>query len=200
MELSSLFGHDLTVWLVIPLLIFFARILDVSLGTLRVIFVAKGIRLLAPLLGFFEVLIWLLAIGQIMQNLTNWVNYLSYAGGFAMGNFVGMTIEARLALGKVILRIITHREADKLVKELRDRGYGLTSVDAEGKNGPVKVLFMLVERNELTRISEIVNSYNPRAFYSIEDVRFAREGIFPTHKNAFISRHHQILKIFSKTK
>ncbi|HPA70469.1 MAG TPA: DUF5698 domain-containing protein, partial [Bacteroidales bacterium] len=86
-------------YLLLPLFIFLARIFDVSLGTLRIIFVTKGMRIIAPLVGFFEVLIWLLAISRIMQDLDNWVSYIAYAGGFATGNFVGMYLEERLAIG-----------------------------------------------------------------------------------------------------
>ena len=93
----------------IALLIFFLRIGDVSLGTIRIIFVARGNKFIAPLLGFFEVFIWVIAISNIIQHLDNWVNYVAYAGGFAAGNFIGMLIEERLAVGVSLVRIITKR-------------------------------------------------------------------------------------------
>lgn len=200
MELTSIISTDITTWVVIPILIFLARILDVSIGTLRVIFIARGMKWLASILGFFEVLIWLLAISQILQNLTCWLNYIAYAGGFAMGNFVGMTIENRLALGTVVLQIITRLDATELVSALRGYGYGVTSLDAEGKMGPVKVLFMLVARNELNNIINTVNKYNPHAFYSIGDVRFVSEGIFPERKKSLHNRDIFISKLFRKVK
>jgi len=92
------FYENHAVWL-LPVLIFFARVLDVSIGTMRIVFLSRGMRLMAPVFGFFEVLIWLIAISRIMGNLTSWVNYVAYASGFAAGNYVGMYLENRLAMG-----------------------------------------------------------------------------------------------------
>ncbi len=181
---------------IIPLLIFFARILDVSIGTMRLIFVAKGMKYLAPLLGFVEVLIWLLAIGQILQNLTNWVNYIAYASGFAMGNYIGMIIEDRLALGMAIIRIITRKDATDLEDALREKEYGVTCLDATGSSGPVKVLFMVVDRKEQHKVIDVVKKYNPRSFYSIEDIRTAQEGIFPVKKKSNSLRGFSLKKMF----
>jgi uncharacterized protein YebE (UPF0316 family) len=135
LELAYLFDNWTFSWIVIPLLIFCARICDVSIGTIRIVFVSRGQKLFAPLLGFFEVLIWLLAIGKIMQNLDNVAAYLSYAGGFATGNFIGLWIEQKLAVGMVILRVITRKDASVLVSELENRGFGVTSIDARGNEG-----------------------------------------------------------------
>jgi len=195
-DLTGIFGHSLTVWLVIPMLIFLARIVDVSIGTIRVIFVAKGMNFLAPVLGFFEVLVWLLAIGEILKNLTCWQNYIAYAFGFAMGNYVGMVIESKIALGNVIIRIITRREADDLVEALRKKNFGVTSIDADGRDGPVKVLFSLTTRISIPAILGIVNKYNPNAFYSIEDIRYVREGIFPPRKTHLRARDLIVRKLF----
>ncbi len=121
---SGLFGL-----FVLPLLIFIARVTDVTFDTMRIIFISKGEKYLPPLLGFFEIMIWLFAIGQVMQNLTNIVYYIAYAAGFATGNFVGIIIEDKMAIGKLVVRIITRKDssgADRStqVKELRnyDRG------------------------------------------------------------------------------
>jgi len=166
-------------WVVIPLLIVLARVVDVTLGTIRIIYISRGMKFLAPVFGFFEILVWLMAIGQIMQNLSNPVYYLAYAIGFAAGNMVGIFVEERLAVGKVILRIITQREATKLASHLRSAGYGVTTVDAEGAQGPVKLIFTVIDREKIKAVMDSVQTYNPRAFYSIEDVRSVREGIFP---------------------
>ncbi|MCX6639658.1 MAG: DUF2179 domain-containing protein [bacterium] len=177
------FQSDLFSWVILPILIFLTRIVDVSLDTLRVIFIARGVRYLAPIIGFFEVLVWLMAISQIMRHLTNPFCYLGYAAGFATGNYVGMVIEARLALGKVILRVITKLNTAGMVEALSAKNYGLTMIDGEGPSGSVKIIFMLVPRQELTQAIAIVKQYTPNAFYSVEDVRFASEGIFPLKKN-----------------
>ena len=161
------------------MLIFSARIFDVTLGTIRVIFVTRGMKYLASLLGFLEILIWLLAIGQIFKNLSNIACYLAYAGGFASGNFIGICIVEKLSIGKAIIRIITVKDATKLVQFLKSENYGVTTLCAQGAEGPVKVVFSIINRQDLEHVVEIVKKFNPHAFYSIEDVRFAEEGIFP---------------------
>lgn len=177
MDFSTIFGSSVTAYVVIPLLIIIARILDVSIGTMRVVFISKGMRRLAPILGFFEVLIWLAATGQILANLTNWVNYIAYGLGFSLGNYIGLVIESKLALGKVILRIITKREADDLLEALNATKHGVTSIDAEGKFGDVKIMFMVLARKELGIVIDMVKKYNPNAFYSIEDIRYVNDPV-----------------------
>ena len=176
-------------WVVIPLLIFTARIVDVSLQTMRIIFVSKGRKLLAPILGFFEVLIWLMAITQIMKNLTNPFYYIAYGLGFAMGTYAGIRIEERLALGVVLLRVITQKDAIPLVTRLRKEEFGVTCIDAEGKSGRVKVIFIIVDRNQLPHAISLVRECNPNAFYSIEDIRSVSRGFFPVKTG-----HHRWFK------
>jgi uncharacterized protein YebE (UPF0316 family) len=179
MEMFPIFDSPFVTWVVIPLLIALARIIDVTLGTMRIIYISRGMKFLAPLFGFFEILVWLVAIGQIMKNLNNPVYYLAYAVGFAVGNLLGIFVEERLAVGRVILRIITQKDATELVKHLRSSGYGVTAVNAEGAKGPVKLLFTVIDRDKTESVVESVQTFNPKAFYSIEDVRLVREGIFP---------------------
>jgi uncharacterized protein YebE (UPF0316 family) len=173
------FDSSLFTWVVIPVLIVLARIVDVTLDTIRVIYISRGMKYLAPLFGFFGVLVWLLAISQIMKNLNNPVYYLAYAVGFATGNLVGIFIEERLAVGKVVLRIITQKDTTALVTHFRSCGYGVTTVDAEGATGPVKLIFTIIDRNKIKSVVQSIDNYNPRAFYSIEDVRSVKEGTFP---------------------
>jgi len=165
--------------IILPILVFLARIMDVSIGTLRIIFVAKGLKGLAALLGFFESLIWLLAVAQVMQNLTSWQTYIAFALGFASGNYVGILLEERIALGNLLIRIITRKEADQLVHVLWEEGYGVTSIDAQGETGPVKVIFSIVKRKKLSKIIAIIKKYNPQAFYTIEDMRFVTGNYLP---------------------
>jgi uncharacterized protein YebE (UPF0316 family) len=176
-------NSDMFRLLVLPLLIFCARICDVSLGTMRIIFVSRGMKYLAPVLGFFEVLIWLLAIGQIMKNLTNVTNYIAYASGFAAGNFVGIYLENKLSMGIQIIRVITRMDAGGLVEFLRHEGFTVTSIDAQGGTGPVKVLFTIVKRREMNKIIDIVKKFNPKAFYTVEDVKLVSEHSYLTGKN-----------------
>ena len=170
-------------WAIIPLLICLARIIDVSLGTLRIILVSRGMKVIAPILGFFEILIWLLAIGQIMQNLTNIANYFAYALGFAIGNYIGIILEQKLAMGKVVVRVITHRDASELTTFLRNEGFSVTVVDAEGSSGPVHLLFTVIKRSQLPSVTIHIKHFNPQAFYTVEDVRFVSGGIFSATDN-----------------
>jgi uncharacterized protein YebE (UPF0316 family) len=175
---TSFFASDLFSFVLMPLLIFLARICDVSIGTLRIIFVSKGKRNIAPILGFFEVLIWITAISKIMQNLDNYVNYIAYAAGFATGNFVGMIIEEKLAMGIQMIRVFAHERGSELVKTLNGNGYGATVVEAHGARDKVDLIYTIVQRNELAKVLDVIHTFNPKLFYTIEDVKSANEGIF----------------------
>ena len=179
---AAFFHSEIFKYVVLPLLIFSTRICDVTLDTLRIIYVSRGIKFLAASIGFFEVLIWLFAITQIFKNLTNPLCYIGYAGGFAMGNFIGILIEERMAIGTVVIRIITQKDALELIELLKNIGYGITHVDAQGAQGQVKIIFTIVKRKNIDHVLEIISSNNPQAFYTIEDVRSVREGVFQPSK------------------
>lgn len=163
----------------IPLLICLARITDVSIGTLRIIFVAKGLRYLAPILGFFEVSIWLAAITQVMAHLTNLTNFFAYAIGFSLGNYLGMYIESRLAIGMVVVRIITKKDSHALVEAMRSLRYSVTVADAQGNTGAVNIIFTVIKRLDIKTVTQLILKHNPQAVYSIEDVRHASDPDFP---------------------
>jgi uncharacterized protein YebE (UPF0316 family) len=175
----SFYDSAVFTYFILPLLIIFARICDVTIGTIRIIVLSRGHRYLAPMLGFFEVLIWITVMAKIMQNMHNPVCYIAYACGFALGNFVGIIVEERIAIGNAIIRIITQQEATQLIKELRDGGYGVTSVPAQGSKGTVHLIYTVVKRGHLEEVEKMIRSFNPHAFYSIEDVRHVSEGVFP---------------------
>lgn len=176
---TTFFDTNLFTFVILPLLIFCSRILDVTIGTLRIIFISKGHKEIAPLLGFFEVLIWIFAISRIMQNLDNLLCYFAYAGGFAMGNYVGLKVEEKLAIGFEVVRIITREGTSKLLEALHTEGYGTTMVEAEGKTGIVSLIFMIIRRNNMKNIVSLINANNPNAFYTIEDARSVHRGVFP---------------------
>jgi uncharacterized protein YebE (UPF0316 family) len=178
-------NSELFAWVILPILIFVARVIDVTFGTMRIIFISKGEKILAPLFGFFEIIVWLFAIGQVMQNLTNLTYYFAYAGGFATGNFVGMYIEEKLAMGTLVIRIITNKDASNLIEALKSRNYGITLVDAQGATGNVKIIFTVIKRRNVDDVVGLIKQFNPKAFFSIEEVRVAREGVFPASKNQF---------------
>lgn len=169
---------DLFTYVILPLFIFFARIIDVSLGTLRIIFVTKGMQRVAPLIGFFEVFIWLLAISRIMQNLDNWVCYVAYAAGFASGNLIGMLIEEKLAIGHEMIRVITRKDATNLIDELRETGHGVTWVNARGVEGDVAVLYIIARRSMIRGVLDLINKHNPRALYTVEAIKYVNKEIF----------------------
>lgn len=179
MDLAAFSSSPVFVWAVLPFLIFCMRIIDVSIGTIRIIYVSRSMIYLAALCGFFEILIWLVSITQIMQNLDNYLTYLAYAGGFAAGNFVGIYLENRLAVGTVAVRAITHTDATDLIEHLAKEDFGVTSMAASGVAGEVRLVFSVVKRKDLPKALEIIKRFNPRAFISVEDVRSVREGYFP---------------------
>ncbi len=171
-----------------PLIIFTARVLDVSLGTLRIVAVSRGMKKLAPFLGFFEILIWISAMALVMNNLSNAVNYVAYAGGFATGNYIGLLIEQRLSIGNRIVRIITGKHAVAMRESLKEEGFGATTTDAIGEFGPVSILFTVVKRKEIPQVLAIIQKHNPQAFYTIEDVSFVHENRLNYRKGGRVKR------------
>jgi len=198
--IESFFTSDLFAWVILPLMIFFARICDVSLGTIRVIFISKGIKYLAPLIGFFEVIIWLLAIGQVMNNLTNFVAYIAYGAGFALGTFIGMLIEEKISLGLTSVRIITKEDPAELLQYLRENNYGVTSIDGEGGTGRVKMVFTIIKRQDLPHVIGIIKQFHPNAFYSIEEVKSVAEGVFPEPRSRGVFSWIDSLRFYRKGK
>lgn len=164
-------------YLVLPLLIIIARIFDVSLNTVRIIYLSKGFKTLVPVLGFFEVFIWLLAVTRIFADLDNWVAYFAYPLGFALGNYIGMKIEERLAVGVELIRIITRKDATDLIQALRNKGFSVTAIKAEGSTGDVGVLYSIINRKNFEEYVDTMQKYNPNAFYTVEDVRFVSKDL-----------------------
>ena len=163
----------------LPLLIFAARFLDVTLMTLRIIFISRGKKYVAPLLGFVEVFIWIAVVTQIVRGANNLAAYLAYAAGFALGNYVGIYIEDKLAIGTLVLRVIVQNQAEALMAALSDAGFGVTGVEGQGSTGPVKLIYSVVKRKDLPRALEIIHMVAPNAFTTVEEVRSVEQGIFP---------------------
>jgi uncharacterized protein YebE (UPF0316 family) len=167
-------------WILFPLLIFFARVCDVSLGTLRAVLASKGYKTIVPFIGFFEVLIWLAAITQIFKSLDdNLLFYFAWALGYATGSYIGLVLEEKLALGIQVVRIITNQDCDNLIAALNQENYGLTIVDAQGARGPVKLLFTTVKRKNVKKVVALINEHTPNSFFSVEDVKAASQVSFP---------------------
>lgn len=162
-------------YLLLPFLIFLARIADVSINTIRIIYVLGGRRMIATMLGFFESFIWLMAIRQIFEHLDNWICYLAYPAGFATGIFVGMIIEERIAYGKVIVRIITRKGVNELMDFLIKKRFRYTHVNAEGPDGHENLVFTVLERDNLEELLYKLKDILPTAFYTVERVNRAAE-------------------------
>jgi uncharacterized protein YebE (UPF0316 family) len=173
-------------WVIFPMLIISARICDVSLGTLRIILIGKGYRSIAPFIGFAEVLIWIIAISQIIQNLDKLQYYFAFAFGYACGTFIGMKIENRLSLGQSIVRVITHHDTSKLIEQFKVQNFNFTTIDAMGKFGPVKIIFIITQRHQLQNVIKTIEIIDSAIFYSIEDVRNVK-GTLPGGKNPIFS-------------
>ncbi len=176
---TGFYDSGLFTYVLLPALIFMSRVMDVTIGTIRIVMVSKGHKFWAPFLGFFEVFIWLIAISKIFENLDNWLCYVAYAAGFAAGNYVGLRIEEKLAMGIVKIQIITRKNAEKLILTLREAGYGITHHGAHGSSENVSIIYSIIKRSEIKKVENIVKTTNPKAFYSIEDVKFVNEGVFP---------------------
>jgi len=168
--------ENLFSYFILPLLIFLARIMDVSINTIRIIYVLGGRRLTATTLGFFESFIWLMAIRQIFEHLDNWVCYVAYPGGFAMGILVGMMIEERIAYGKVIVRIITRKDVTNLIAFLDSHQLRHTRVNTLGTDGPESLVFTVLEREKLELLLTTMKGILPTAFYTVEKVNRAAES------------------------
>ena len=156
--------------------IFFARVLDVSIGTMRIILISRGYRFIAPVLGFFEILIWLMAINTALKNLNSIVSYIIYAAGFAAGNYVGMFLEEKISIGYQSFRIITRKKASALPLTLRQEGFGVTVVDGKGLRGEVSILYTVAHKRDVKRIMEIAGLLEPDSFITVEDVRTRQQG------------------------
>ncbi len=177
--LQALASSDILQWVALPALIFIARVCDVSLQTVRIILLSSGKKHLAPMLGFVEVLIWVVVTSHLIRNLSNAAGYLAYAGGFATGTLVGIQLERKLALGTLLVRIITTRGTDKMVTRLRSAGYGFTIIEAHGAKGPACLIYTVVRRKHVDAVMGIVHDVDPKVFVSVEPVAYASEGIFP---------------------
>lgn len=169
----------------LPFIIFFGRICDVSLGTLRIIFVSKGEKYKAPIIGFFEVLIWIVVISEIFSRAHDMLAYVSYAAGYATGNYVGIMIEQHIAFGILLCRVYTKKSGRELVALLSSEGYGATTLQGMGSQDRVDIVEAVVDRNAMKKIERIITEYDPEVFFVTEDVRARQRGIFPKSESIF---------------
>ena len=160
------------------LLIFLARLVDVSLGTIRMIMVVRGKRIVAALVGFMEVTIYLLAISRVLSRMDNPYNVFAYALGYATGNYVGIFLEEKMALGNIIVQVILEHEVDELVEKLRDNGFGVTVMEGCGRQGVRHLLNVTLQRKKLSKLNNIIDNHDKEAFVTVTDARAIRGGYF----------------------
>jgi uncharacterized protein YebE (UPF0316 family) len=168
--------------LIPPLLItagiFLLRVTDMSLDTLRVLFVIRGRRPLAWTLGFMQSALWVIAITTVLSNLDNLWNLAAYASGFATGNVVGMIIEERLAIGHAHIRIISSRRGNAIVEAVREAGYAATEVAGRGKDGTVAVISCSIRRKDISKVQREIYKVDPDVFVTLEEIRPLHRGFW----------------------
>ncbi|QQY80202.1 uncharacterized protein YebE (UPF0316 family) [Keratinibaculum paraultunense] len=166
------------------LIIFFARVVDVTLATIRTLMVVQGRKIHSAVIGFFEVSIYVAALGKVVSNLDDPRNLLAYALGFACGNYIGITIENRIALGNLVVQIVLSSDGNdfELAEKLRNSGFGVTILHGEGKEGSKKVLQVAINRKDLDKLEKIVYNYDGKAFITTSSVNCVSGGYFSTSK------------------
>jgi uncharacterized protein YebE (UPF0316 family) len=159
-----------------PLAIFALRIVDVSLSTVRILLAVRGHRTIVPIIGFFEVLIWVFAVGNAIRFLDSPLHLLGYASGFAMGSVLGLAIEERLAIGFGTIRVVSRHAGVEMAQALRDLGFGVTEFGAQGRDGRVEVMYTVCKRRDIPRVLAEVERWDRQAFITVEEPREIRWG------------------------
>ncbi|MDR0787171.1 MAG: DUF2179 domain-containing protein [Gemmatimonadota bacterium] len=159
-----------------PLVIFGLRICDVSLATIRMLLSVRGIKFIAPIIGFFEVLIWITAVGTAIQHLDSPLHILGYAGGFAMGTLVGSLLDERMAIGMASIRVVSMHGGVELAEAMRELGFGVTEYAGHGREGTVEVVDAVMRRRDLPQAMAAIDLWDPNAFVTIEEPRSIRHG------------------------
>lgn len=159
-----------------PLVVFFLRVTDVSMATLRMLLIMRNRRFLAPLIGFFEVLVWVAAIGIVVQHLQSPLHVVGYAGGFAAGSFLGLYLEERLALGLATVRAVVRSGSAEVSTELREAGFGVTQTVGQGRDGAVEVMYSVLPRRQVPRALDLIERGAPDSFVVVDEPRRVRRG------------------------
>jgi uncharacterized protein YebE (UPF0316 family) len=162
-------------WL-IPI-IFFARVVDVSLGTFRFIMVIRGHRMVATAVGFIESMVWITAVGGVIANLDQWYLIVAYAAGYATGNWVGIWLESRAAIGTELVRAISKNSENLLAETLRQAGYRpVRLAGSTGNANPVEVILVVVRRRKVPELVQIIHEADPEAVYTVSDIKTVHDS------------------------
>ena len=187
-----------------PLVIFCLRIVDVSMSTIRILLAVRGYKVIVPILGFFEVLVWMFAVGNAIRFLDSGWHLLGYAGGFATGNVVGMLIEERLAIGFATIRIVSTHAGVEMADALRNIGFGVTEFGGQGRDGRVEVVYTVCMRRDIERVVDEVERWDDHAFITVEEPRDIRWGWMQSSpRNRMppnVSMHQSMKKVSDRLK
>ena len=153
--------------LIVALIIFFARVVEVALYTMRAIAVSQGNRVSAFIYAFLQVIIWVYVVSKVLLNLDKTEYVIAFSIGFAFGTYIGIILENWLGQGHRIIRIFT-RKGRELVDEIRKEGFAATLLNGEGKDGPVQLLMVEAKRKKLKDIVNIAKDKDPDCYYSID--------------------------------
>ena len=173
--METFLTSDLFVYVLVPLRIMLSRVVDVSLGTVRIIFANKGIKAYSAVIGFFEVLVWLVVITAVVNNLNNAVSYVAYALGFSLGTYFGIALEERIAIGQVRMRIITKKNLTKMIDKLKPTRYVFVSDSTDSSEGTIKIINAFLDRSDLKKVIARVKELDPHAFYTVEDLKMIKD-------------------------
>lgn len=166
---------------ILALAIFLARLADVSLGTVRTIVVFRGFKFLAAVIGFVEILIWVAAAGLVLNNLDDWYLAVAYAAGFAAGTYAGIWLESKLAIGDELIRAISYAQDSYLARTLREAGFDAIEMKADrGTDEPLEVVLVTASRRRVARAISLIRQADPKAIYTINDVKQAHLGAMDT--------------------
>ena len=184
-----------------PLIIFCLRVVDVSMSTIRILLAVRGYKVVVPIIGFFEVLVWVFAVGNAIRFLDSGWHLLGYAGGFATGNIVGLIIEEKLAIGYATIRIVSTHAGVEMADALRNIGFGVTEFGGQGRDGRVEIVYTVCTRRNVPRVLDEVERWDRQAFITVEEPRDIRWGWMQSSPRNRISADlgmHQMMKTMSE--
>ena len=159
-----------------PVAIFLLRVIDVSLATLRLLYAVRGRKFIAAALGFVEILIWIVAISTVVRNFGSPLLVIGYAAGFAAGNFLGISIEEKLAIGLAEIRVISRNAGVEVAEALRELGFGVTEILGQGREGRVEIVTTVVQRRSIAKVLQEIERWDAEAFVSVDEPRTIQRG------------------------
>ena len=159
--------------------IFFARLIDVSLGTVRTIFTIKGRDFIASIIGFIEITVWFLVVKEALNTINNgFFIAFSYAMGFSVGTFIGGKISKKFIKSNLEVQVILSNKSDKIINELHSAGFGVTKLEVSGKNSSSYMLYINIKNNNLDKLKRLINKLDKNAFLVVNETQYVKNGYF----------------------